>query len=226
MRIPAAQAKAANRSIVDCGFPFTITVPTHIPPNTRVTIRFPDSTPPPNFPSLNAARWFGHDSIEPEFHAAVVDATAPKERDGYYWGYDVRVAENLTRLFAACPYDGGYDITIGTSERGLPLSGIIPHTRSKVSSRGYEDNTAPADILPRKFNHALIVFGGVAGLEKALEYDQELQERLGGNRMDVSKAFDFYVNAVPGQGSRTIRSEEAVWVVLGMLDAWIKWAKR
>lgn len=223
---PTTQVKTINKSIVDCGFPFTITVSIRLPPNTRVTIRFPGATPPPNFPSLNAAQWFGDDPTEPGLHATVVDGTEPKDEKGYYWGYNVRVAKNLTGLFAACPYKGGYDVTIGTSERGIPLSDIIPLLRSKNSSSGYQKSIADTNVLPEEFDHALIVFGGVAGLEKALEHDHGLQELVEGNKMDVRKVFDFYVNAVPGQGSRTIRSEEAVWIVLGMLGAWIKWAKR
>jgi len=219
-KTPNVEEEVAYTLLVDCGFPFTIAVSTRLLPNTRVTLRFPSPNPPPNFSLLQAPRWYGPDAAEPEFRAEVVDANDPKEKDGYYWGYEVRTAANLTRVFAGCPYEGGYDITIGTSERGKPLNGINPLTRSESSSSNKQN-----DMLPERFQHALIVFGGAAGLERALEYDTELLGRVGGNQKEVGQVFDFFVNAVPGQGSRTIRSEEAVWIVLGQLDSWIKSAR-
>ena len=66
--------------------------------------------------------------------------------------------------------------------------------------------------LPR-FAHLLIVLGGQAGLEAAAENDPELP--LTGE--NISDLFDWWVNCVPGQGSRTIRTEEAIWIVLGQM---------
>ena len=45
------------------------------------------------------------------------------------------------------PYKGGYDLTIGTSERG--------------------EDVSQAKLPP--FKHLLVVFGGVAGIEQAVE---------------------------------------------------------
>ena len=36
---------------------------------------------------------------------------------GVYWGYTVRVAKNLSSVFTGSTYKGGYDLTIGTSEK-------------------------------------------------------------------------------------------------------------
>lgn len=58
----------------------------------------------------------------------------------------------------------------------------------------------------------LVVFGGVAGLEVAGRADEELR-RMGVGE-EVREVFDFWVDVCPGQGSRTIRTEEAVWVGL------------
>ena len=64
----------------------------------------------------------------------------------------------------------------------------------------------------QKFKHLLIVFGGVKGLEVALKQDQDLSEID-----DPSILFDVYLNTCPKQGSRTIRTEEAILVSLAAL---------
>lgn len=61
------------------------------------------------------------------------------------------------------------------------------------------------------WQHLIIVFGGVGGLEMALQADQALLDK---GVESVSEVFDHWVNLVPRQGSRTIRSEEAVWIGL------------
>lgn len=48
----------------------------------------------------------------------VVAPSAPKTKGGLYWGYATRLAPNLSAVFAECPYVGGYDVIIGTSEHG------------------------------------------------------------------------------------------------------------
>ena len=35
-----------------------------------------------------------------------------------YWGYSVRVANTLEDVFKECPYEGGYDFKLGTSDKG------------------------------------------------------------------------------------------------------------
>lgn len=61
------------------------------------------------------------------------------------------------------------------------------------------------------YRHLLIVFGGLQGLEVALENDEVL------NVDDPKLLFDYYLNTLPGQGSRTIRTEEAILVSLSVL---------
>ena len=84
----------------------------------------------------------------------VVAPSTPREESGLYWGYTVRFAPNLTSVFTKCPFKGGYDLTLGTSERG--------------------QNVDKLESLPN-FKHLLVVFGGVKGLEAALEIDPELK---------------------------------------------------
>jgi predicted SPOUT superfamily RNA methylase MTH1 len=52
-------------------------------------------------------------------------------------------------------------------------------------------------------SHALLVFGGLAGLELTIEADKA----LGVNAEDAEAVFDHWVNVCPNQGSRTIRTE-------------------
>lgn len=46
----------------------------------------------------------------------IVPSTRPQE--GVYWGYKVRYAPNLSSVIENCPFEGGYDHVIGTSEHG------------------------------------------------------------------------------------------------------------
>jgi predicted SPOUT superfamily RNA methylase MTH1 len=53
------------------------------------------------------------------------------------------------------------------------------------------------------------VFGGLQGLEKAIEHDT--------NHVAPDELFHFYINTCPQQGSRTIRTEEAILITLSCL---------
>lgn len=106
--------------------------------------------------------------------ASVVSPSQPRDETGVYWGYSVRIAKSLSDIFTKSPYATGYDMTIGTSDKGDNV-----HDLGKAS-------------LP--YNHALIVYGGLQGLETALENEDELEVT------DPSLLFDRYLNTVPGQG--------------------------
>lgn len=121
----------------------------------------------------------------------VVSPSAPREDDGTYWGYNTRIASSINKIFEECPYEGGYDLKIGTSERG----------DSNLDSNNF--------TLP-KYRHALIVFGGVAGIEECVDADET--SKLPGS--ESKKLFDLWVNVCPYQGSRTVRTEEAVLISL------------
>jgi predicted SPOUT superfamily RNA methylase MTH1 len=167
---------ANGTTSVDIGLPQKRLVEDlEIPPNTRVTLK-----------------------LQKADFAEAVAPTEPREAEGYYWGYTVRRCESLSAVFTECPFDGGYSISVGTSERGMPLS--------DVSGLGVSQTEA----------HTLLVLGGVAGLETAAKNDVGLQ-RAGIKSSTVGELFDHWVNVCPGQGSRTIRTEEAVWLgLMGM----------
>lgn len=93
----------------------------------------------------------------------------------------------------------GYDLTIGTSERG------------------HQTLDDESFMLP-SFRHLLVVFGGVAGLEACVDASEELS-------LPASKTytlFDLWLNVCPDQGSRTIRTEEAIPITLARLRPFIK----
>ena len=186
--------KAANpesaETLVDCGLPDKVSVPASIPPNTRVTLKFSKITT-------------SSDLQSPSLSAAAVAPSAPREEAGYYWGYTIRPASSLSTVFTEAPFSGGYDLTFGTSERGVPISSL-------TSSKGSDKSPIP------DFGHMLIVFGGVAGLEAAVKFDEELK---GIGVVEPEGLFDYWIDLCPCQGSRTIRTEEAVWLgLMGLRD--------
>ncbi|KAI4175121.1 MAG: hypothetical protein LQ343_001882 [Gyalolechia ehrenbergii] len=174
-------------SLVDVGLSQKISVPAAIPPNTRVTVKLPRDASAAN-------------TEQGPVLASAVAPSEPREEAGYYWGYSVRAASSLSTVITESTYQGGYDLTFGTSERGSPMLDL---TKSTPQSNSVPD-----------FSHMLIVFGGLAGLEVAVEADEELQ-KIGVN--EPKELFDYWVNLCPGQGSRTIRTEEAVWIGLTAL---------
>ncbi|KAI9046809.1 hypothetical protein LZ554_008890 [Drepanopeziza brunnea f. sp. 'monogermtubi'] len=172
-------------TFVEAGLRIPVTVKEQIPEKTRVTLKFSEGAEAAN-KDLNA----------PTIDAEPVNPNDPREEAGYYWGFNVRKAGSLSDVFTECPYEGGYDVTIGLSERGIDVEKL--YSGSEGQKLG-------------KFKHLLIVLGGVAGLEVAVKNDKELQ------KLGVVKAedvFDRWVNVCPNQGSRTIRTEEAVWIGL------------
>ena len=171
-------------TLVDAGLPHPVLIPVSVPPYTRVTLQFSTSDAPSNLDTTSQL-------------AEAVTPTAPREEAGYYWGYTVRSASSLSAVFTECTFPGGYDVSIGTSERGAPLSSL---TSSSVKKPPVPE-----------FKHMLIVLGGVAGLEAAVTADKELAS-MGVKK--PKKLFDYWVNLCQGQGSRTIRTEEAVWLAL------------
>lgn len=122
----------------------------------------------------------------------IVSPSEPRKNTGIYWGYNVRIANSISQVFTQSPYDDGYDCVVGTSDKGSNVQSL---TNKSLN-----------------YNHLLLVFGGIFGLEAALENDDNLNDE------DPSVLFDHYLNVVPNQGSRTIRTEEAVLITLAALS--------
>ncbi|VDN89562.1 unnamed protein product [Brugia pahangi] len=121
------------------------------------------------------------------YHGCLVNSKQIKQEAGLYWGYKVRLALSLYDALNA----EEYDVIIGTSERGKPVSKFEMPFSGK--------------------NRILIVFGGLEGLETAVEADKNI------SCSTPEELFEHYLNVVPGQGSRIIRTEEAIPITLATL---------
>jgi predicted SPOUT superfamily RNA methylase MTH1 len=132
-------------------------------------------------------------AVEP-VHAAlqVAGPQEPRQQHSMYWGYSTRIAKGVQGLLKGCPYKGGYDLKIGTSEHGA----TTPSESFKVPH----------------FRHLLVAFGGLNGLEECIEHDSSYAQS------SPDKVFDVYLNTCPNQGSRTIRTEEAVLISMSFLQ--------
>lgn len=164
--------KEGRGSFVDVGLRKEVQVDKVVQPRLRVTVKMPQEK-----------------TKNKRVKGELVDNRAPVQKDGIYWGYSVRLAARLSDVMSKSPYDGGYDLTIGTSEKGKSVD------QFKMPS----------------FRHLLVVFGGVQGLESSVDNDDLL------TTSDPSTLFHHYLNTCPGQGSRTIRTEEAVSITLTTL---------
>ena len=155
-----------------------------VPAGSRLTVRMP-TRGGPNAPVVKPT------AASP---AVVVAPSEPREAAGLHWGFAVRVADTLPAVWTECPYERRYDLAIGTSDKGTA-------------------EWAESDFEFPRFEHALLVFGGVEGLEPVVAADAELSAR----GVTAPELFDHYFNLCPEQGSRTIRTEEALLVGLTAL---------
>lgn len=158
-------------TLVDVGLHKHVVIDQVVEPGTRVTV------------AMGTNR-----NLDTDLPREIASPSKPREESGMYWGYRVRYASNLSSVFKDCPYKGGYDHLIGTSEHGLIVNS--------------------SNLTIPTFRHLLIAFGGLAGLEESIEEDNNLK---GKNAQEV---FDSYLNTCPHQGSRTIRTEEAILISL------------
>jgi|SaaInlStandDraft_5_1057022.scaffolds.fasta_scaffold42227_2 methyltransferase len=126
--------------------------------------------------------------------AKVVPPTQPTHKAGLYWGYSTRLASGISGVFRDCPWAEGYDLRLGCDAQG-------------------EDATGPRFELP-PFQHALLVVGGIGGLEVAMEGDENLPAAASTGGKDI---FDRRIRTCEGQGSRTVRTEEALLIALSAL---------
>lgn len=185
-------------SYVDCGVPNTLVqIDRVLSPGLRCTVQLD----PKSYATSKKGSMKG----------VVVSPTTPRDQDGIYWGYQVRLASSIKAIFDECPYEGGYDMKVGTSERG---DVSIDNPKFRLAKK---DSLKRSDGDEDRFSHLIIVFGGVAGIEESVDADESMP--LSGE--DSKKMFDVWVNIAPYQGSRTIRTEEAVFITLSRLSPYI-----
>jgi len=110
-----------------------------------------------------------------------------------YWGYQV-VVSNMA--FGQLAKSRSFDLTVATSKHGVAFMEVIEELvkRWKESRR------------------VLVAFGApTRGL-----YEIVAQEDL-----KLGEVTDFVVNTIPGQGTDTVRTEEAVYASLAVLNSFI-----
>jgi len=169
--------KKGKGSWINCGIEHDVRVEKEAPAFSRVTVKLDDE-------QREDGRFLT---------GKLVTAAQVREESGTYWGYQVRLADSLGQVFMHSPWEGNYDLIIGTSERGSNIK----------------------KMPPQKAKHYMVVFGGVKGLEHSFEQDPELKENGIESVVDL---FDMWLNTCPNQGSRTIRTEEAILVTLSALS--------
>ncbi|KAI7861757.1 putative RNA methyltransferase [Spinellus fusiger] len=123
----------------------------------------------------------------------VVSPKTPREKAGIYWGYTIRLASSFSRVITESPYEEGYDYTIGVSDRSAKdLYGVSG---------------------PSSFSHLLVAFGGpLGGLQEAIEADEDL--KIAGE--DTANMFDLFVDPNTQSGTRSVRLEESLAIVMSV----------
>jgi len=107
-----------------------------------------------------------------------------------YWGF--RVARGNVSL-SEIVRSRNFDLTISTSRKGTDVREITPELIDK-----WKSSTRP-----------LVVFGSP---------NDGVPEILGRLGVNVSDAMDFNINTIPEQGVETVRTEEALWASLAVLN--------
>jgi predicted SPOUT superfamily RNA methylase MTH1 len=109
-----------------------------------------------------------------------------------YWGYTVRVEQ---RSLKSAVETLGADLVLGTSRKGE----VFHRVAGAVGRRWKEANSV------------FVVFGAPA---------RGLYEIAADEGFRVEDLFDFVVNIIPLQGSETVRTEEAIFASLAVLNVW------
>ena len=107
-----------------------------------------------------------------------------------YWGYTVNASKSS---FGQLTKTNHYDLVIATSKLGTPFAEIT-------------------DVLAERWKKSgkiLVAFGAPS---------QGLQEIVAQDNLSLDKVADFTVNTIPCQGTETVRTEEAVYATLALLN--------
>jgi predicted SPOUT superfamily RNA methylase MTH1 len=182
----------ANGSMVNVGQTEEVFIGHTLQPGTRVTVKL-------NAISSSSSST-GAKSKKQLTTGEAVSPLQVRQQHGLYWGYQTRLAGSFSEVFSGCPYtstssDGTdineYDLLIGNSEKG---------------SRSLDNDS----LTLKHFKHALIVFGGVGGIEACIEADDNITTLP----KNAECLFDHWLDLASSKGSRKVRTEEAVLVGL------------
>ena len=107
-----------------------------------------------------------------------------------YWGYRVTVSDVA---FGELLKEQTFDLVIATSRRGVPLVDVMGELVKRWKSS----------------RRTLVVFGAPT---------QGLYEIAKRERLNLDEISHFVINTVPGQGTETVRTEEALYISLAALN--------
>lgn len=117
-------------------------------------------------------------------------ALAKREEIKYYWGY---IVKSLKASFGQLTKTYHYDLVIGTSKMGTPIAEVT----NALAERW------------KKSGKILVAFGAPT---------QGLQEIVAQENLDLDKVADFTINTIACQGTETVRTEEAIYASLALLN--------
>ncbi|KAI8840780.1 putative RNA methyltransferase [Chytriomyces cf. hyalinus JEL632] len=153
------------------------------------------------------------------YPATVVSPNHPRETTGVYWGYNVRLAGSIGKVLSESAYEGGYDVTIGVSELAKhcvseavtksSLASIVKSSDGADEADGEAGEAGEAGT-PKPFKHMMVVFGGAKGIEYSVGADEDV--RAGED--ECEQLFSYFVRPLASQGSRRLRTEEAVLITM------------
>lgn len=111
-----------------------------------------------------------------------------------YWGYKVTVEQNSLKSLME---NRKFDLAIGTSIKGAKWADIVGELAGKW----------------KKANSVIVAFGAPTRGLYEITRDEGWQ---------LCEAVDFVVNTIPRQGTKTVRTEEAVFASLSILNMWFE----
>jgi predicted SPOUT superfamily RNA methylase MTH1 len=107
-----------------------------------------------------------------------------------YWGYTITSSK---RSIGKIAKSGNYDLVIATSKLGTPLEQI----KGQLAERW------------KKARKILVAFGAPS---------KGLHANVARENHNLDKVADFTVNTIPDQGTETVRTEEALYASLALLN--------
>ena len=107
-----------------------------------------------------------------------------------YWGYGVHVSR---RSLGQLALSGVFDLTVATSRMGQPYSRIFEQLRERWADA----------------KNILVAFGSPR---------KGISEILTSERLTLEEVFHFNINTIPDQGCQTVRTEEAVYATMAILN--------
>ena len=121
-------------------------------------------------------------------------ALASRDEIEEYWGYSVTVADVP---FGQLVRNGSFDLVVATSRYGVPVMGIQEELAGRWGGS----------------RRILVAFGAPT---------EGLHEIVAREHLKLTDVADFVVNMIPDQGTETVRTEEAVYASLALLNCLVK----